>query len=145
MLYSSKWYKGCIIPERMELKYKSISNSFLLELSLNIKERLMCQKKRALQYCVIFFLNLESFFFLNKMSCGKAAVVSYSYFTSTLIISWEKIITTQKFHCAIEKIQSLKAIYFENQYKMAKNKYLLQFKVIELLLQSSKNQEVSFY
>lgn len=79
------------------------------------------------------------------MSCGKAAVVSYSYFTSTLIISWEKIITTQKFHCAIEKIQSLKAIYFENQYKMTKNKYLLQFKVIELFLQSSKNQEVSFY
>ena len=44
MLYSSKWYKGCIIPEGMELKYKSISYSFLLELSLNIKERLMCQK-----------------------------------------------------------------------------------------------------
>lgn len=56
-----------------------------------------------------------------------------------------KTITTQKFHCAIEKIQSLKAIYFENQYEMAKNKYLLQFKVIELFLQSSKNQEVSFY
>lgn len=48
--------KDALSLKRMELKYKSISNSFLLELSLNIKERLMCQKKkRALQYCVIFF------------------------------------------------------------------------------------------
>ena len=65
------------------------------------------------------------------MSCGKATVVSYSYFTSTLIISWDENNHNSEISLCNRK-NTLKAIYFENQYEMAKNKYLLQFKVIEI-------------
>ena len=72
MLYSSKWYKGCIIPERMELKYKSISYSLLLELSLNTKERLMCHKKKSSSILCDCFFNLESCLFFKQNELWKS-------------------------------------------------------------------------
>lgn len=55
-----------------------------------------------------------------------------------------KTITSQEFYCATEKTQPSKEVYFKDQYQMGKKKkktFCNLYVVMQLLLQSTKNQK----